>query len=735
LGCSVLLLVATTATAAQRLILRSGFEITGETKLDGNRVVVRSGPRTYYVGAKQLLKPELASDVEPPVRISVPQPTSKPTRGIESLVNIIRISPFDEFGRRTILLRSNKSETAVHQGIVELFPGYVVLQGLNRAWRTAEWTARIPSAELLPILRKAVDASSAIDRLKVVDFLIQAGRFQEAKDELALIRTEFPEETTRSAELQEKLDRRIAQVSLDAIQQAIEAGQWRRARSIVQALGRHPVPPNLQPPAAQYGRELDALDQRMGQARSRLLLLRSTAGKPDQQAAAEALEEIERALSPTTVARLAPMLALADQPTIRPDELLALAVSGWVLGPDLAGRDLGAAQTRWRQFTALRDALKAEDEAFPSELDRLTALELTADAAWQMLSRVPAPRVPGNELRHVVAVEVGGETPVNVYVQLPPEYDPYREYPAILALHGLTISASRLLELWSAPASRFGVIIVAPEHRPDPTKAYQFSGEEHQILAAVLRAVRRRFAIDADRVFLSGHDLGAVAAWDYGMAHPDEFAGIIPLGGVPQFYCIRYWPNLAYLPVYAVEGTAHGDNVLVLRGQFERYFQNDMDAIYVEYPGRGRDSFAGELPSILDWTTRYRRKLWPQELDVVTARLGDRRFYWLEAESFLPRAVIPPELFQKDRFRPARMQGKVTDKSTILVTTSGLESLSIRLSQNLVPLSDPDLNIRVNRNLVHRGPVEPDLVTLINELRRTGDRKNLVVKKIIVPNL
>ena len=38
-----------------------------------------------------------------------------------------------------------------------------------------------------------------------------------------------------------------------------------------------------------------------------------------------------------------------------------------------------------------------------------------------------------------------------------------------------------------------------------------------------------RFFHDGDRVFLTGHSMGGDAAWDIALAHPDLWAGAIPL--------------------------------------------------------------------------------------------------------------------------------------------------------------------------------------------------------------
>src|SRR5207245_8724942 len=75
--------------------------------------------------------------------------------------------------------------------------------------------------------------------------------------------------------------------------------------------------------------------------------------------------------------------------------------------------------------------------------------------------------------------------------------------------------------------------------------------------AAVLTSSRdlgRRDQVDSDRVFLFGGEQGGVAAFDVGLSHPDQFAGVIPMSATPMYFAGRYWPNAQYLPFYIVNG-------------------------------------------------------------------------------------------------------------------------------------------------------------------------------------
>ena len=49
-------------------------------------------------------------------------------------------------------------------------------------------------------------------------------------------------------------------------------------------------------------------------------------------------------------------------------------------------------------------------------------------------------------------------------------------------------------------------------------KSYEFSAREHGAVLYALRDAYRRFSLDTDRVFLTGHSIGGNAAWDIGLA-------------------------------------------------------------------------------------------------------------------------------------------------------------------------------------------------------------------------
>ena len=75
-----------------------------------------------------------------------------------------------------------------------------------------------------------------------------------------------------------------------------------------------------------------------------------------------------------------------------------------------------------------------------------------------------------------------------------------------------------------------------------------------------LRDAMKRFAIDTDRVFLTGHSMGGTAAWDMGLSHPSLWAGVIPIvaswdRATSSKYIQQYREKMPkYVPLYFVSG-------------------------------------------------------------------------------------------------------------------------------------------------------------------------------------
>jgi len=724
---------------ADQILLKDGFEISGNVAKTEFQVLVTEGLRGYIFPSKQVLKIDPSpADQEPEETFALNGTLPKAGRRIDFIQGSGKAEPFDSFGRRTVnLINKDKKEIAVHQAITSITPRYLMVDGLNYSWKTMLLMEEMPTDQLLGVLKRLTKNDSLPDRLKLAHFLIQAKLFVPARNELSSIKKEFPDAAERAAKLDKQLTESLSRQALAVAKQAISTGQFATARKIAEELLRS-GPPELDVPVWQSTKDsMDKIERDVAKAKemiSRNLATTSTSGVAP--AARKVAEEILELVSPANIDRLEPMLTLADQPDATPVRQLALAVTGWIAGPKLAQQETEQAKqfAQWRSI--LESCVRApSEENFEIAIDQARFAKLTPELAAAMLPLLPAPAVESTPGETITLEAKSDELAVTYLVVLPPDYDRTREHPAIVTLHGIGSTAESQLKFWQNAAAHLGAVLVAPTNIIEEKQGYEYSLDEHARYLAVLADIRRRFSIDSNRVFLTGHEIGAFAAFDLGISHPDEIAGLVSICGLPQFYSQYYWRNLSHLPIYAVDGRLNGDNPAIMSDYLDRVFRNGDPTLSVLYLGRGRGWYESELPHIVEWMKRQKRTPFPAKMEGASARHSDKRFYWLEVDTFLPNATIAPKLFDKKKgIKPAKLMGEVTRGNVLSIETAGLETLRIHLSPQLVQLDDPKLTIKVNRKVVHEGPVQADLATLLREVRRTGDRARLVMKIIPAKN-
>lgn len=178
----------------------------------------------------------------------------------------------------------------------------------------------------------------------------------------------------------------------------------------------------------------------------------------------------------------------------------------------------------------------------------LSASPLALAASGQSLS---APRI-ANE---VFSLPEGGEMTYGISVPVSARDagdDNRRSDPAplILALHpGGARTAywgSSFMRGIVEPALRdWNAIIIAPDA---PTRSWDTDVSERAVLALV-EEVATRYAVDRDRVLVTGFSLGGAGTWFFATRHADLFTGAIPMAGAIREVSLD---GLGSMPVHIV---------------------------------------------------------------------------------------------------------------------------------------------------------------------------------------
>jgi predicted esterase len=748
-GC---LLAATCTLRAGEVKLKNGLVLRGtpipvETLYTGPRkprrneeiksypiLMVSSPVRRYFVPARQRAAVDDGVDLgrNEVFRLKVAK-MSGGSRELQ-MVGDFAQSPemFDEFGRRTVRLHSATGELTVIQAISEIGPDHVKISALNYKWETAMPTSSVPVERLDAMLRRATRANNPDDRLQIARFYIQARRYAHAQRELDAIKQQFPELADTVSQVMVNLTQVWAQEIVDELKLRLAAGQHAYVEEKCRAFPVENVAPSILREVRELMARFEMAEQRIRTARELLHDLQARLeNDPRVEDVAPLRADLTDRLDTTNIDRLEAFLKLASDAQLGPDEKLALALSGYVVGSDQAVTSLDQALRLWHARLLVLDYLRsARDDAagrnaILEELDRLEGVG--PERVAQLIPLLPPPLEPsGLETGLPARIDVTGnanEAPVAYWVLLPHEYDPQRRYPAILALHGAGHAPGRELEFWGGTAQRpgqsqrHGYIVIAPEYAAAEEHHYDYAAGTRKVVIEALRDACRRFAIDCDRVFLSGHGMGGDAAFDMGFSHPDLFAGVIPIGGVSDQQCQFLWENARQLPFFVILGELDRDTVARNTRELERMMKQNMDVVYAEYVGSGPDSFTGEIHVLFDWMSRIRRPRAPRQIEMKSLRSKENRYYWLEVDG-LPDKREPP--------RPVNLSATFFPPGNkIAVTHGGTRTrLWLAADDGFVDFSKR-LTVTINGKARWNNFLKPDLEVLLDHARVHGDRQLL----------
>ena len=152
---------------------------------------------------------------------------------------------------------------------------------------------------------------------------------------------------------------------------------------------------------------------------------------------------------------------------------MALAISGWLVGANEATDDFHLAVSLAQVRDMVRDYLRE-----PLAAERARILAALSDQAGATVPRVaqllklmkPPLDVPDDAKRGPGLYELSvhglpGDDDSGYLVQLPPEYDPLRRYPVIVALADAGVPPKAEIEFWAGPPRPDGEPL-GPGHAP-----------------------------------------------------------------------------------------------------------------------------------------------------------------------------------------------------------------------------------------------------------------------------
>lgn len=767
-GGLLILLGGTVRLQATDIVLRDGRVLSGRVVQlpsivldkpvgqDASRPITMVDDRLRRVFVPRPLVVEVRPGIStrPVERFTIDQPGGRGGYPVIAAGAPLRVTPFDEWGRRIFTMRMNKGPVDIVQGITLVTPRYIKVEALRKfKWEMYISTSSVPRKTLDRILHRNIDPKNVEHRLKIARLYLQAERYSDAQRELEEIIHDFPE---RREELQATLRELRALAARRLLAEAElrrRAGQHRLVFQILKNFPTKGVPGEV---LQQIQAEQNEYQQRFQQGKKLHQRLQEVFAKLPEQTAARVkphLEEILRELNFTTLDRLGAFEVLAAGEDLPPEDQMALALSGWLLGRDAALTNLPVALSLFEVRKLVQEYFAAETVLDRRQLlERIRAQEGTSPqrlAALLAHMKPPVQTPPQEKPGYFRLLAPAGldSPPVVYYVQLPPEYDPYRRYPAILTLHAAYTNAQQQVDWWAgtwAPdgksrlgqAARHGYIVIAPAWGEKHQAQYRYSLREHLAVLNTLRDAARRFSIDMDRVYLSGHSMGADAAWDIAVSHPDLWAGAVLIGAKADKYVRIYRRNARFVPLYFICGELDASRLEANATTWNYYLRSSFGypVTVVEYQGRGHESFADEQLAIFDWMQRHRREPYLRKFDCNTMRPWDNFFWWVELFQLPERSMSDPAFWPPKRgTRPFRVQAEVRDNNLIRVQ-GRCGRLILWLSPQMVRFDQP-IRLYVNAKQLRFRPEElqPDIEVILEDARTRGDRQHPFWAKVELP--
>jgi len=293
--------------------------------------------------------------------------------------------------------------------------------------------------------------------------------------------------------------------------------------------------------------------------------------------------------------------------------------------------------------------------------------------------------LPGKELRLTYTSSIDQTVqPYRLYV--PASYDARRPVPLVIALHGTSGDEGTLFEKYGQSpqraAERFGVLVLCPFGRGKT----EYRGIGEVDLFCVLDEVRKRYVIDEDRIYVTGHSMGGTGSVYMILHHPDLFAAAAPLAAA---YSYPWLARNAYrTPMLWIAGAE--DAEYYHRGGavgLERMRKFGAPVKLEVLPGGDHAAPAKDFERVFAWLLQYKRDPHPTEyfFEVDTPLHG--RSYWTDVEALSKAGQI------------ASVQGKSAGKNRAEFTVNNVAGFSFSPDPQVFDLTHP-IAVSVNKTEV-----------------------------------
>ena len=318
----------------------------------------------------------------------------------------------------------------------------------------------------------------------------------------------------------------------------------------------------------------------------------------------------------------------------------------------------------------------------------------------------------------------------------------------IIILHGMGGRGETTHPKWiSRLEDQF--VIACPSY---PMGAW-WSAQAERLILELIQKIQKIYAIDRNRVFLSGLSNGAIGAFWIGMNYPDRVAGVVPIAGGITERLMHFLVNLRNTPIYIV----HGKNDPVFPvGYLRRVHRilSDMKypAVYREH--REMTSAHGghfmpksEVTPLLTWLKSQQRNILPKTIRMTREENHLGPVHWARITKGLELAALQMPGPEKEplNIKDGKIATLFISRRThnrFEATTKNVLEYEIYLNSDMIDFNQP---VRITTQELHEvqkqfvpgevqmsfnRKVEPDPGTLLSGFKKRGD-PNLLFDAVI----
>ncbi len=198
----------------------------------------------------------------------------------------------------------------------------------------------------------------------------------------------------------------------------------------------------------------------------------------------------------------------------------------------------------------------------------------------------------------------------NYLLYLPEEYNKEeKRWPLILYLHGKSLRGDNVEMLKGSGLAallekdlKVPFVVVSPQCPPD-----RYWMTEDETLIRLVDHVVSTYAIDPQRIYVTGHSMGGRGTWLLAYKHPEKFAAIVPMSDAPVDDA---WARqVAKVPAWVFHGTKDDLEPFERTAQFVAALKK-LGAEVKLTPLPERDHFildTYENQEIYDWMLKHKR--------------------------------------------------------------------------------------------------------------------------------